>query len=109
MSIHSYGFSVHQKWNTAYIEFTEKTINTQLPNHLNDSELFELVKTYQVHVHSRTCWKYDKNECRFSYGRYFAEETIIAKPLDSKFSNQEKQNIFNMEKYITKVSQKLNK
>ena len=40
-----------------YTDFIEKTINAQLPNHLNDPELFELVKTYQVHAHSRTCWK----------------------------------------------------
>ena len=78
---------------TTYIEFIEKTINAQLSDHLNDPELFELVKTYQVHTHSSTCWKYNKNECRFSYDRYFTEKTIIAKPLDSKFSNEEKQDI----------------
>ena len=77
----------------AYIELIEKTINVQLPKHLNDPEPFELVKTCQVHAHSRTCWKYSKNEFRFSYGRYFTETTIIAKPLDSKFSNDEKQEI----------------
>ena len=77
----------------AYIEFIEKTINAQLPNHLNDPELFELVKTYQVHAHSRTWWKYNKNECHFSYGRYFTEKAIIAEPPDSKFSNDEKQQI----------------
>ena len=42
----------------AYIEFIEKTINALLPDHFNDQELFEFVKTYQVHSHSRTCWKY---------------------------------------------------
>ena len=75
----------------AYIEFIEKIINAQLPDHLNDLELFDLLKTYQVHTHSRTCWKYNKNECHFSYGRCFTEKTIISKPLDSKFSNEEKQ------------------
>ena len=30
---------------------------------------------------------------RFSYGRCVTEKTIIAKPLDSKFSNKEKQDI----------------
>ena len=78
---------------TAYIEFTQKTINAKLPDYLIDPELFELVKTYQVNGHSRTCWKYKKNECRFSYGRYFTEKTIIAKPLDSKLSNGEKQRV----------------
>ena len=78
---------------TAYIEFDEKTINAQFPDHLNNPELFELVKTYQIHAHSRTCWKYNKNECSFSYGQYFTEKTIIAKPLDFEFSNDKKQEI----------------
>ena len=34
----------------AYIEFIEKTISAQLPDHLNDPELSELVKTYQVQL-----------------------------------------------------------
>ena len=58
---------------------------------LNDPELFEFVKTYQVHAHSKTCWKYNKNECRFSYGQFFTEKTIIAKPLDFELTNDEKQ------------------
>ena len=73
--------------------YIEKTISAQLPDHLNDPKLFELVKTYQVLAHSRTCWKYNKNECRFLYGHYFTKKTIIAKPVDSKFSNEEKQEI----------------
>ena len=77
----------------SYMEFTEKAINAQLPDHLNNSELFELVNTYQVHAHSRTCWKYNKNEYHFSYGRYFSEKTFISKPLDSKFGNDEKPEI----------------
>ena len=62
---------------TAYTEFIEKTINTQLSDHLKDLELFELVKTYQVHAHSVTCWKCSNNKCRFSFGRYFTEKTIL--------------------------------
>ena len=45
----------------AYIAFIEKTINPQLPKHLNDPELLKLVKTSQVHADCRTCWKYNKN------------------------------------------------
>ena len=51
----------------ANLEIIEKTTNAQLQNHVNDPELFDLVKTSQVHAHSRTCWKYYKNECYFSY------------------------------------------
>ena len=75
---------------TAYIAFIEKAIDTQFPDHLKYPEIFELVKTYQADARSGTCWKYSKNECRFSYGRYFTEKTIIAKPIDSSLSNDEK-------------------
>ena len=47
----------------AYMKLIERTINTQLLDHFNDPELFELVKIYQVHAYSRTCWKYNENEC----------------------------------------------
>ena len=77
----------------ACIEFIDKTINSQLPDYLNDSEFFELVKTYQVHVHSKASWKYNKNDHLFSCGRYFTEKTIITKLLGSKFSNDLKQEI----------------
>ena len=76
-----------------------------MPDHLKESELFDLVKNYQIHAHSSTCWKYNKNECCFLYGQYFTEMTIIAKPLDCKISNDERG--FKMEKYNTKARQKL--
>ena len=85
------------EYEVAYIELIEKAIYAQLPNHLNNPEIFELVKTFEIHTHSRICWNYNKNECRFSYGRYFIEKTIIAKLLDSKFSNEEKQEILTWE------------
>ena len=34
-----------------------------------------------------------RDECRFSYDRYFTEKTIIAKSQDSKLSNDEKQEV----------------
>ena len=34
----------------------EKTINAHMLDHLNDPELPDLVKTYQVHAHCRTSW-----------------------------------------------------
>ena len=75
----------------AYTEFIEKTINA--PNHFIVPDLFELVKSYRAHAHYRTCWKYNKDECRFPYGRHFTEKTIITKPHDSKFRNDENQEV----------------
>ena len=36
-----------------------KTKNSQLLDHLNDPEVFQLVKTYQVSDHSSICWKHN--------------------------------------------------
>ena len=47
----------------ANIDFIEKTENGQLQENLNDPEIFELVKTDQVHLRFLTYWKYNKNEC----------------------------------------------
>ena len=77
-----------------------------MPDLLNDPELSELVKTYQVHAHSRTCWKHNKNECRFSYGRFFTEKTIIAKPLDFELTNNEKQEVLAWRKTLLKKVKK---
>ena len=108
MSIPLYMDSQSTKYpnEAAYIKFSEQTINAQLPDPLNDPELFELVKTYQVHAHSRTCWKYIKNECRFSYGRFVTEKTIIAKPFDSELTSDEKKEV-SMGKSTTKESQRI--
>ena len=38
---------------SAFIEFIEKKVNAQLPDHLKDPELFDF-----VYAHSRTCYKY---------------------------------------------------
>ena len=84
-------YSPNTENEVVYIEFIEKTINAQLPDHLNDLQLFNLVKTYQTDATSKKYWKHNKSECRFSYSLHFTEKTIIAKPLDSKFSNNEKE------------------
>ena len=77
----------------AYTELIEKTINAQLPDNLPNPELFELVRTYQVHAHSRNSWKYNKNKYRFSFGKYFTKKTIIPKLRDYEISSDEKQEV----------------
>lgn len=53
------GFSVHQvfKMKIADSELIEKIRNAQLPGHLKNPELFELIETYQLYTHSTTSWK----------------------------------------------------
>ena len=51
---------------TEYIAFIEKSVSANLPDPVEQPELFELLKLYQSHSHSRTCWKYKKNKYRFS-------------------------------------------
>ena len=68
-SIRLYGFSIHQKMGMSTSRnglFIAKTMNALLPKHLNDPEVFELVKTYQVHAHSRTCWKLRRMTINFT-------------------------------------------
>ena len=43
---------------TEYKSFVERTISALLPDPESEPELSELVKLYQIHSHSRTCWKY---------------------------------------------------
>ena len=51
----------------------------------------EIVLEKIENVLKKSCISTHKNECRFSYGQYFTEKTIIAKPLDSKFSYDKNQ------------------
>ena len=42
--------------------------------------MLELVKPYQIHLHSKTCRKYRNEKCRFRFGRFFTNKTIFAQP-----------------------------
>ena len=79
---------------TEYIAFTEKkSISAHLLDPVEQPELFELVKLYQIHSHAWTSWKYKKNKCRFSSGRFFTDRTIISKPLNSDIPQDERDKI----------------
>jgi len=49
-----------------YTKFVDTAVKCQLPNKENDEELFDLVKTYQTHSHSKSCRKYKNIDCRYS-------------------------------------------
>lgn len=65
---------------TTYVDFNEKTLNTQLPELENEPDFFELVKTDQIHSHSRTCWQYNKMNVVFRTNVFLLN---IAKPLEA--------------------------
>ena len=71
-----------------------------LPDPESESGVFELVKLYQIHYHSRTCWKYKKIKCRFSYGRFFSDRTIISKPLDPSLDPEGRHEILDSHKSL---------
>ena len=61
-----------------------------MPDIENEPELYQLVKTYQIHSHSKSCRKYKNVDFRYSFGRFFTEETILAEPLPDDMLEEEK-------------------
>ena len=76
----------------AYINVTEKTMNAQLPNHPDDSELFWVSSDL-----SSSCSLWNLLEMQqgwmwlLSWLIYYWEDNT--KPRDSKFNNDEKQEV----------------
>ena len=64
-----------------FADYIDKYISAYLPDPLQFPDLYNLVKTYQTHTHSKTCRKYKNLECGFNFGHFFTGKTIIAKPL----------------------------
>ena len=38
-----------------YLTYIDHIVKAQLPDRENETELYELVKTYQIHSHSKSC------------------------------------------------------
>ena len=66
-----------------YVEYLDSVISATLPSQDDDPELYKLVKTYQIHSHSKTCRKVKNKNCRFNFGKFFSNCTIIAKPIEN--------------------------
>ena len=86
-----------------YIRFVDQVIKASLPD-VNNPELFNLVKTFQVHSHSKSCRKYKNIDCRYGFGKFFTDRTIIAEPLPEHLTEEDKANILSKRDNIrTKV------
>ena len=73
-----------------YLQYIDHIVKAQLPDIDAEPELYQLVKTYQIHSHSKSCRKYKNKDCRYSFGRFFTEKTIIAEPLPNDMLEEEK-------------------
>ena len=73
-----------------FIRLIDKHISASLPDPVTCPLLYDLVKTYQTHAHSKTCRQYKNLPCRFNFGHFFTEGTIIAKPLPKDMNEEER-------------------
>ena len=72
---------------------------------MNDPEVFQLVKIYQVHVHFRFCWKYNIAFEFLNFAFHMAHTLLRKKLLQNRFMPSlpmMKGKIFNMEKCTIK-------
>ena len=60
-----------------YIKWMNGIIREDLPSSNNEPELYDLVKNYQIHRHSKTCRKYKNQKCRFNFGKVFTDHTLL--------------------------------
>ena len=94
------------KWTKSSIEeytsWVDNAVRTDLPDPCSDPDLFELVKTYQIHRHSRTYRKYRNEKCRFHFGKFFTNRAIIAQPLSDSPSVGERNEIMENWKLLLK-------
>ena len=64
-----------------YRKCVDKVIRSDPSDQNNEPALFGLVKTYQIHLHSKMCRKYRNEKCRFRFVKFFTNKTVIAQPL----------------------------
>ena len=64
-----------------YIDYVDQHVQAYLPDKDKDLDLYELVKKYQTHSHSKSCRKYKNIACRFNFGQFFTDSTVVAEPL----------------------------
>ena len=78
-----------------YTQFINGIVKAFVPDIHENPELFDLVTTYQVHCHYKSCRKYKNEKCRHHFGKFFTERTIISLPLPNHLPDTVKNNILN--------------
>ena len=73
-----------------YIRYIDEHVQGSLPNKENDCEFHDLVNMYQKHTHSKSCKKYRNIPCRFNFGQFFTNQTVVSKPLPDDMPDEQK-------------------
>ena len=76
-----------------YICFIDQIVKANMHDPENDSDVYKLVRTYQVHSHSRLCRKYKNVECRDNFGNSYTDRTVISETLPDDLPKHDKQRI----------------
>ena len=63
-------------------------------------DLHQLVTTYQIHSHSKLCRKYKNQACRYHFGRFFTDRTILAVPLSKDIPFDQRTQIIEQRKIL---------
>ena len=72
------------------VAFIDSIVKSYVPDPIKNPDLFKLVTTYQVHPYSKSCREY---KCRYHFGKFFTDHTIISMPLDSNLPENVRNNI----------------
>ena len=76
-----------------YTEWLDQMISAELQDKSSKPTMFELVKNFQLHRHSKTFQKFSNRKSRFNFCRFFTERTIVAKLLSERLTEHEKAEI----------------
>ena len=78
-----------------HTQFIDGIVKAFVPDIHESPELYDLVTTYQVHSHSKSCRKCKKKKYRYHFGQFFTERIIISLPLPNHLPDTVKNNIPN--------------
>ena len=93
----------------SFVEFIDQHVQAYLSDPISEPELHQLVKMYQTHAHSETCRRYKNLPCRFNFGHFFTNRTIVGKPLASHVNDKERCDKLALRKtLLTKVKTVIN-
>ena len=85
-----------------YTSWVNNIIRTDPPDPCTEPDLFELVKTYQIHQHSKTCRKYKNEKGRFNLVNFSKTELSLHNPCQILKSVDEKNEIMGNKKLMLK-------